>query len=130
MPNFTNNRINPTFSLSTQINDAEQQVQNGKHKISVATATIVKKAKQQMTSPTSLLVASVVGFMLGEITKHPSPKILGTDNKPGIVETSPLRIALNLVTSIQTLYTSLPVAWMIKIFKQSAPSGSTSGQPS
>jgi hypothetical protein len=116
------NRINPT-SLSAQIKDAEQQVLNRKRKISVGTTTLVRKMQQQMIAPTTFFLAAGVGFLLGEITKREPSKTPGTTDKPHTVETSPLRTALSLVTSIQTLYTALPLAWMIKTFNQRATSG-------
>jgi hypothetical protein len=124
----TRNRINPT-SLSAQIKDAEQQVLNRKQKISVNTATLVRKMQQQMIAPTTFLFAAGIGFLLGEITKREPSKAPGTTDKPHTVETSPLRTALSLVTSIQTLYTALPIAWMIKTFNQRATSGLAPKQP-
>lgn len=124
---YTRNRINPT-SLSVQIKDAEQQVLNRKRKISVGTTTLVRKLQQQMIAPTTFLFAAGVGFLLGEITQREPPKARGITDKPHTVETSPLRTALSLVTSIQTLYTALPLAWMIKTFNQPGASGQTSAR--
>ena len=119
------NRINPT-SLATQIKDAEQQVLNRKRKISVGTAKLARKMRQQMVAPTTFLFATGVGFLLGEITKREPSKAQGTTDTPRTVEASPLRIALNLMTSIQTLYTALPLAWMIKTFNERGGSGQAS----
>jgi hypothetical protein len=121
---YSRNRINPT-SLSAQIKHAEQQVLNRKRKISVGTTTLVRKMQQQMIAPTTFLLAAGVGFLIGEITKREPSKTRDTTDKPNTVETSPLRTALNLVTSIQTLYTALPIAWMINTFNQR---GTSSGQ--
>lgn len=115
---YTRNRINPT-SLSAQIKDAEQQILSRQRSISVSTDTLVRKMQQQMIAPTTFLFAAGVGFLLGEITKREPSKARGITDKPHTVETSPLRTALSLVTSIQTLYTALPIAWMIKSFNQS-----------
>ena len=124
---YTRNRINPT-SLSVQIKDAEQQVLNRKRKISVGTTTLVRKIQQQMIAPTTFLFAAGVGFLLGEITQREPSKTRGATDKPHTVETSPLRTALSLVTSIQTLYTALPLAWMIKTFNQPGASSQTSAR--
>ena len=117
MAAYSRNRINP-LSLSVQIKDAELQVLNRKRKISVDTTKLVKKAQQQMTGTTSLLLASGVGFIIGEITKHQAPKLRDPADKSGFVETSPLKTALSLVTSIQTLYATLPIVWIMKTFYQ------------
>jgi hypothetical protein len=76
--------------------------------------------RQQMNTPTTFLIAGGVGFLLGELTKRELPKAPSSAYKSHAVETSPLRTALSLVTSIQTLYTALPLAWMIKTFNQPA----------
>lgn len=120
---YTRNRINPT-SLSVKIKDAERQVLNRQRKIGVGTDTLVRKTQQQMTTPVSLLLASGIGFILGELTKRETSKIRGTTDKPR-VEASPLTTALNLVSSIQTLYTALPIVWMMKTFYQPGSSGQT-----
>lgn len=118
MASYMRNRINPT-SLSVQINEAEQRILSRQRNISVSANTLVQKAQQQMIAPTTFFFAVGIGFLLGEITKHEPSKARGITDKPHTAETSPLKTALSLVTSIQTLYTALPVAWMIKSFKQS-----------
>lgn len=117
----TRNRMNPT-SLSDQIKDAERQVLNRKQKISVDTTSLTRKMREQMTAPTTFLFAGGIGFLLGEITKREPSKSHGTNDKPHAAEVSPLRTALSLVTSIQTLYTALPIAWIINIFNQRSKS--------
>jgi hypothetical protein len=120
----TQNGINPA-SLSVQINAAEQQVLNRKRKIGIGTKALVKKMQQQMIAPSTFLLAGGIGFLIGEITKREPSKIRDTTDKPHAVETSPLKTALSLVTSIQTLYTALPLAWMIKTFQQPGTSSKT-----
>lgn len=121
MANYARNQINPK-PLSAQIKDAEQQVLNRKRRVDISTATLVRKIQQQMTAPSTFLLAGGVGFLLGEITKREPTKIRGATDKPHAVETSPLKTALSLVTSIQTLYTALPLAWIIKTFQQPSAS--------
>jgi hypothetical protein len=120
----TQNGINPT-SLSVQIKAAEQQVLNRKRKIGIGTTALVQKMQQQMLAPSTFLLAGGVGFLIGEITKREPSKIPGITDKPHAVEPSPLKTALSLVTSIQTLYTALPLAWIIKTFQQSGTSSQT-----
>lgn len=118
MASYMRNRINPT-SLSVQIKDAEQRILSRQRNISVSFNALVRKAQQQMIAPTTFFFAVGIGFLLGEITKHEPSKARGITDKPHTAETSPLKTALSLVTSIQTLYTALPVAWIIKSFNQS-----------
>jgi hypothetical protein len=121
-------RINPT-SLPTQIKDAEQQVLSRKRKISVSTTTLVRKMQQQMITPTTFIFAAGIGFLLGEITKREPSKTHATTNQLHTVETSPLKTALSLVTSIQTLYTALPIAWMINTINRRGTSDQAPEQP-
>jgi hypothetical protein len=76
-----------------------------------------------MTAPATLLLAGGTGFIIGELTKRQTPNSRGTAGKPRAAETTPLRTALNLMTSVHTLYTALPLAWMIKSFHQTDASG-------
>jgi hypothetical protein len=111
-------RKNNSKSLSHQIKAAEQQVLYRQRNIGTTVSMITSKLQQQMTTPISLLLASGIGFLLGEITKDRSPKGQNITSKPMSIEPSPLSIALKLVTSIQTLYTALPVVWILKTFYQ------------
>ncbi|MBK8817253.1 MAG: hypothetical protein IPN42_17895 [Methylococcaceae bacterium] len=111
-------RRNNSKSLSHQIKAAEQQVLYRQRNIGTTVSMITSKLQQQMTTPVSLLLASGIGFMLGEITKDRSPKGQNITSKTMPVEPSPLSIALKLVTSIQTIYTALPIVWIMKAFYQ------------
>ncbi|MEQ1486014.1 hypothetical protein [Methyloglobulus sp.] len=110
-------------SLATQIRDAERQVLNRKRRIDSCADALVQNIHQQMTAPGALLLASGAGFIIGELTKSQPTRSLGTSDKIVDEETSPLRLAFNLISSIQTLYTALPMVWMVKTFFQP---GSTS----
>jgi hypothetical protein len=106
-------------SLTAQINAAERQVLNRQQEVGIRTATLVRKIHQQMTAPATLLLVAGIGFIIGELTKRQtSKKRPGTVDKPHATETSPLRIALNLITSARTLYTALPLVWMVKSYFQ------------
>jgi hypothetical protein len=110
-------------SLTAQIRDAEQQVLIQQRGVGVRTATLVRKIHYQITAPATLLLAGGIGFIIGELTKRQTPQSSGTADKPRVVETTPLRTALNLMTSVHTLYTALPLAWMMKSFNQPRTSG-------
>jgi len=113
-------------SLTAQINAAERQVLNRQREVGIRTTTLVRKIHQQMTAPATLLLAGGIGFIIGELTKRQtSKKRPGTVDKPQATENSPLRIALNLITSARTLYTALPLVWMMKSYRQPGASGQT-----
>ncbi|MDD5410809.1 MAG: hypothetical protein PHF31_05245 [Methylobacter sp.] len=105
-------------SLTAQIRDAERQVLNRRRGVGVSAATLVRKIHQQMTSPATLLLAGGIGFIIGELTKCQPTNSRGTANKPRAAKASPLTTALNLITSVRTLYMALPIAWMMKSFHQ------------
>lgn len=107
-----------SLTLTAQIRDAEREVLKHQQWISVRTATLVRKIHQQMTAPATFLLAGGIGFIIGEITKRQTPNSSGTADKPRAAETTPLRTALNLMTSIHTLYSALPLAWLMKSFYQ------------
>ncbi|MDP1771018.1 MAG: hypothetical protein Q8L15_01945 [Methylobacter sp.] len=106
-------------SLTAQINAAERQVSNRQQEVGIRTDILVRKIHQQMTAPATLLLVTGIGFIIGELTKcQTSKKRPGTVDKPQATENSPLRIALNLITSARTLYTALPLVWMVKSYFQ------------
>ena len=117
MADYLLNRSKPK-SLTAQIRDAERQVLSRQRGGNVRAAMLVRKIRQQMTAPATLLMAGGIGFIIGELTLHQPQKSRGTADKPGAAEASPLTTALNLITSAHTLYMALPIAWMMKSFHQ------------
>lgn len=109
---------NKPKSLRAQIRAAEREILNRQQKVGVRTATLVRNIHQQVTAPATLLLAGGIGFILGELTHRQTTQSRGAAGKLRITETTPLRTALNLMTSIHTLYTALPLAWLIKTFYQ------------
>jgi hypothetical protein len=97
-------------SLAARIRQAERQVAKRQRGVDVQSGRLVRQIHQQMTAPGTLLLAGGIGFIIGELTKRQTPKMLGA------VETTPWRTALNLATSAHTLYTALPLAWIVKSF--------------
>lgn len=116
MPHLVNQ--NQSRFLTDQIKDAERQVLKRQQVLDLRTTKLVQKIYQQLTDPASLLLAGGIGFIIGEITKRQPAKVRSTVDKAQSTEksteTSPLRTALNLLTSAQTLYTALPLAWIMK----------------
>jgi len=113
-------------SLRAQIRAAERELMNRQQRVGVRTATLVRNIHQQVTAPATLLLAGGIGFILGELTQRQSAKSRSAAGKLRTTETTPLRTALNLMTSIHTLYTALPLAWLMKSFYQPDLSGQSS----
>lgn len=110
-------------SLTAQIRDAEQQLLIRQRKVGVRATTLIKKIHQEITAPSTLLLTVGIGFIIGELTRRQTTSNRGTANKQHTTKTSALSTALNLMTSVHTLYTALPIAWMIKSFHQQGASG-------
>jgi hypothetical protein len=125
MANTLPNRSNPQ-SLTAQIRAAEQQVLHRQRAVGVCAAALARKLHQQMTAPATLLLAGGIGFIVGELTRHPSSASPGTADKRRPAETTPWRTALNLLASAHTLYTALPLAWLMK---SSRPPGASRPAP-
>ena len=109
---------NKPKSLRAQIKAAERELLNRQRRVGVRTATLVRNIHQQVTAPATLLLAGGIGFILGELTQRQTTQSRGSAGKLRATETTPLRTALSLMTSIHTLYTALPLAWMMKSFHQ------------
>jgi hypothetical protein len=129
MKSGKNSRRTKTQSLATQINAAENQILHRQRLVNINAAYLNHKIRQQLTTPTSFLLAVGMGYILGDLTqKGSSSKVGATANKPQATEISPLTTALRLVTSIHSLYMALPIAWIMKSFQQRKPSESGSGR--
>jgi hypothetical protein len=111
--------------LSAQISETEQQILKHQQGVSIRTTKLVREVHQQMTAPATLVLAGGIGFILAEITRGQSSKSSGTADNSSAAETSPLKVALKILVSAHTLYTALPLAWIIKFFHNN---DATSGQ--
>jgi hypothetical protein len=109
---------NKPLSLTARIRGAERQIVIRQRRVDVRAADAVRTIQRQLTAPASLLLAGGVGFIIGELTKRRVSKLPGTADKTDAGATTPLKTALNLITSVHTLYTALPVAWMMKSLHQ------------
>lgn len=112
MPHLVNH--NQPKLLEDEIKDAESQVLTRQQIIDRRTTLLVRKIYQEMTEPASLLLAGGIGFVISEVTKRRPVKVRDTAGKAGATEASPLNVAMNLLTSARTLYTALPIAWIVK----------------
>jgi len=71
-----------------------------------------------MIAPGTLLLASGIGFIFGELTKRQSPRPGDSADKSKAAETSPFITALSLITTARALYMALPIGWIMKSSKQ------------
>jgi hypothetical protein len=108
--------VSKSRSLTAQIRVAEQQILIRQQGVGVRTTTLIKKIHQEITAPSTLLLAGGIGFIIGELTRRQTTNIRDTANQQNTTGTSPLRTALNLITSVHTLYMALPIAWKVKFF--------------
>jgi hypothetical protein len=98
-------------SLITQIRNVEQRVLEHHRLVGISSATLLKEIQQQLTSPSSLLLAGGIGFLLSELTKSRSSKSHSTDeDKSHAAETTPIdrlfQTALSLIGPANALYTA------------------------
>jgi hypothetical protein len=107
-------------SLTAQIRAMEQMILQRQQVIPMLGDSLVRKIRQQLTAPTSLLFASGIGFFFGELTQRRPQQASGTSDKPTTAGSSPLTTALNFIGTARTLYMALPIAWMLKPSKQQA----------
>ncbi|UOA07762.1 hypothetical protein [Methylobacter sp. S3L5C] len=121
--------LSKSKSLKAQINAMEQIVLIRQRKVSVRTTILIGKIHQQMTTPTTLLLAGGIGFIIGELTKRRTPGSGSHTDQSITTETSPLTTALNLIVSAHTLYMALPVAWIMQTFNQSRASSDKQAHP-
>jgi hypothetical protein len=116
--------VSKSTSLTAQIRVAEQKILIRHRGAGVRATILIKKIHQEMTAPSTLLLAGGIGFIIGELTKRQTNNSRGTTDKPrAIEETSPLTTALNLIASAHTLYMALPIVWIMKSFNQPRTSG-------
>jgi hypothetical protein len=105
-------------SLNAQIKDAERQIASRQRQVDACAAVLVEKIQQQAqqkitVTPATLLLAGGIGFIIAELSKCPPQQTHGSADKRRAAQTSPLKVALNLVTSARTLYAALPLVWLM-----------------
>ena len=115
--------VSKSTSLTAQIRDAEQKILIRHRRVGVRATTLIKKVHQEMTAPSTLLLAGGIGFIVGELTKSQTTSSPDATNKQSTVQISPLKTALNLITLTHSLYIALPVSWKSKLFHQLCASG-------
>ncbi|WP_157770284.1 hypothetical protein [Methylomonas koyamae] len=106
-----------TASLNERIRHAERQLSSRRRQVETAAAVLIDNIHRQMTAPASLLLASATGFIVGELTEsQPSPAADTAGRTNPTATKTPLMTLFNLMASVHTLYTALPLAWTINAF--------------
>ncbi|TCV77426.1 hypothetical protein EDE11_12951 [Methylomonas methanica] len=112
----------PVGSLNAQIRNAERQVLKRRQTLGNRTTSLLENIHKHMTAPATLVLASGIGFIAGELSKcpPPSPALLPNPTENTNVSASIyLRNVLSFLLSAHTLYNALPVAWLTTRFQQS-----------
>ncbi|MDT4287955.1 hypothetical protein RO575_00115 [Methylomonas sp. MO1] len=116
-------RIKPVGSLNAQIKIAERQVLKRRQSLGHRTTSLLENIYKQMTAPATLVLASGIGFIAGELSKCPTPPRTAplpepTENR-NVAASTHLRTILSLLLSAHSLYNALPITWLRKRFQQS-----------
>ncbi len=109
-------------SLNAQIRNAERQVLKRRQSLGNRTTSLLENIHKQMTAPATLLLASGIGFIAGELSKCPPPRpapLPEPTENTNVSASMHLRHVLSFLLSAHTLYNALPIAWMTKSFQQS-----------
>lgn len=98
--------------LAIQIGEAERRLQNRRRLVQIRGAALRQMLHQRMTSPTMLLLAGGLGFVMGELTRRPTPQSRGTDRSPdsGYPFFETVLNFIKLATWARALFTALPGA--------------------
>lgn len=108
-------------SLEDEIKDTERDRLIREWKVNAHADKLVQDIHQEITAPGSMLLACGIGFILGELSKRrQAPKSDRTDKK------SFLKAAMSFITSTHTMYSALPLSWLIKFFYRQNASGKSS----
>lgn len=111
------------MSLTAEIRNAEEQLLKRHRAVDVRSGRLMKDIQQQLSAPSSLMIAGTAGFILGEFTKTRSSSSHRTGYDKSLAtkttsttqfleslarETTPinqlLMTALNLMSSANALY--------------------------
>jgi hypothetical protein len=121
-------------TLTAQIEETERRLWDRQLRAHIHTNVLIKDLKRELASPTTLLLASELGFILGELTKRPSKSAPATaDGKSeGVshLEATPLKEALDFGSLLITLFNALPPAWIMETFHPEAEKASKPGAKS
>jgi hypothetical protein len=101
------------LTLNQRIKDTERQLLSRQRQIDTVTHRLIRHLHRKMTAPSSLLLASATGFMLGEFTHSQAQNCDDAE-----VSNTTLFNLGKLIAAINTVSSILPLALMIKTFYQ------------
>jgi hypothetical protein len=104
------------MTLNQRIRDTERQLLNRHRQIDTVTNRLMRHIHRKMTAPSSLLLASAAGFMLGELTHSQAQNC----DDAAVSNTTLFNLG-KLMAAINTVSSILPLALMIKSFYQAQP---------
>lgn len=123
MPGWLRRKHPPARSLNAQISMAERQLSRRRQTVGERTTSLRGNIHKQMTAPATLLLASSIGFIAGELSHCPARRTPSSSPaEPSQANAnSRLRTLLSLLLSARTLYHALPMAWLRKRFVTARP---------
>jgi hypothetical protein len=97
-------------SLATQIKEAELAVNEHRRLVFIHGERLIQNAQRQMTTPSNLLLAGGIGFLMSEFTKKRpsefSESIEASHNADAADIKKHFMTALNVMNFLQTLYST------------------------
>lgn len=124
-----NHRKEDAGTLTAKIQETERRLWDRQLRAHVHTNALIKDLKKELASPTTLLLASELGFIVGELTKRPqkSEQISADHDHEGVsrADTTPLKEALDFSSLLITLFNALPPTWIMETFHPEKEDGST-----
>ncbi|MBL1263579.1 hypothetical protein [Candidatus Methylomicrobium oryzae] len=117
-----NHRKEDNGTLTAKIEETERRLWNRQLSTHIHTDALIKDLRRELASPTTLLLASELGFIVGELTKRPSkPEHAAADREVDGVslsraEATPLKEALDFGSLLITLFHALPPTWILETF--------------
>ncbi|EIC28523.1 MULTISPECIES: hypothetical protein [Methylomicrobium] len=108
-------------TLTARIEETERRLLDRQLSTHVHTGALIKDLRHELASPTTLLLVSELGFIVGELTKkRPSkPEYAAADKAiEGALraEATPLKEALDFGSLLIALFHALPPAWIMETF--------------
>lgn len=99
---------NQSKTLKMQIRDAERCLLQRQRQVNRDSTTLILEIKRLMIAPESMLLASMSGFIIGELTNRQACNFIGT------AKSSPLEAVFTLMSLARTINAVLPLACRVK----------------
>jgi hypothetical protein len=120
-----NHGKNENGTLTAQIEQTERRLWDRQVRAHIHTEALIKDLKRELASPSTLLLASELGFIVGELTKKRPAKAepVTADKEVDSVsraEATPLKEALDFGSLLIALFHALPPTWVMETFHPEA----------